>query len=208
MPQHADDPAGVPAGVAAEANGLPATAGDAPPETPPVALLPPPAAVVERVTLRWGLVFGIVIVDQITKALVRATIPLYDSVGVIPGLLDITHVRNPGVAFGLLSDLDFAGREVVTTALALLALAGIIYYARHLRPDERLARLGLSVILGGAVGNLIDRFRVGYVIDFVDVNWQGWHFWAFNVADASITIGALLVFIELLTHRHHVSHPV
>jgi signal peptidase II len=96
----------------------------------------------------------------------------------------------------------------VTTALAGLALAGIAFYARHVRHDERLARIGLSLILGGALGNLIDRLRQGYVIDFVDVYFRGWHFWAFNVADASITIGAFLVFLDLLVVSRHASHPV
>jgi signal peptidase II len=96
----------------------------------------------------------------------------------------------------------------VTTALAGLALAGIAFYARHVRHDERLARIGLSLILGGALGNLIDRLRQGYVIDFVDVYFRGWHFWAFNVADASITIGACLVFLDLLVVSRHASHPV
>lgn len=71
-----------------------------------------------------------------------------------------------------------------------------------------MARIGLSLILGGAVGNLIDRLRVGYVDDFVDVYFRGWHFWAFNVADASITIGAILVFLDLLLVARHASDSV
>jgi signal peptidase II len=183
----------------------------APPATPSPIGEPATTAPVEtashRVGLLWRLVLALVAADQLTKAIVYATIPLSESRTVIPGFLDLTHVRNPGVAFGLLSDLDIPFKPVVTTALALVALLGIAYYARHVRPEERLARLGLSVILGGAIGNLIDRFRLSYVIDFVDVYWGEWHFWAFNVADASITIGALLVFYELLTNRH-VSHSV
>ena len=78
-----------------------------------------------------------------------------------------------------------------------------------MRPEERLARIGLSLILGGAIGNLADRVRQSYVIDFMDVYFRGWHFWAFNVADACITIGAILVFIDLLfVTRHHASHTV
>ena len=73
---------------------------------------------------------------------------------------------------------------------------------------RRMARLGLSIILGGALGNLIDRVRLGYVTDFVDAYWGTWHFWAFNVADASITIGAILVFADLLLVSRHASHPV
>jgi signal peptidase II len=87
-------------------------------------------------------------------------------------------------------------------------LLGIVFYARMVHQHERLARWGLSMILGGALGNLLDRIRVGYVLDYVDVSWRGWHFWAFNVADASITIGAILVFLDLLLVTRHAPHSV
>jgi signal peptidase II len=166
------------------------------------------APAIRRPGVHWWLVLGLVAIDQASKLLVVAALPLYGSVAVIPDLVDIVHVRNPGVAFGFLNSLDPAYQKVVTTLLALAALLGIGYYARHVRPDEWLARLGLSVILGGALGNLIDRLRQGYVTDFVDVYWGEWHFWAFNVADASITIGAVLVFVDLLLVSRHASHPV
>ena len=161
-----------------------------------------------NVNLYWWVTFGVVAVDQLAKAIVRAALAPYESVTVIPGLIDLTHVLNSGVAFGLLNELDIPFKNVATTILAALALGGIAYYARHVRRDERLARLGLSLILGGAIGNLADRLTTGRVIDFVDVYWQGWHFWAFNVADASITIGAVLVFVELLVVNRHASHSV
>lgn len=176
-------------------------------ETRPLdAAQPVPGA---RFRLYWWVTLGVIAADQLTKAIVRAVLAPYESLPVIPGLIDLTHVLNSGVAFGLLNELDLPFKNVVTTILAALALAGIAYYARHVRMEERLARLGLSLILGGAVGNLLDRLIAGRVIDFVDVYWQGWHFWAFNVADASITIGAVLVFVELLVfNRHHASHSV
>jgi signal peptidase II len=158
--------------------------------------------------LVWWLSFAVIGLDQAIKALVAATLPLYDSIAVIPGALNIVHVRNTGVAFGLFTDLDGSYRGIVTLTLALVALAGIAYYARQLRREETLARLGLSLILGGAIGNLIDRVRVGYVLDFVDVYVGDWHFWAFNVADASITMGAILVFADLLVVSRHASDSV
>ncbi len=158
--------------------------------------------------LLWWLILAIVGVDQVTKALVRTSVPLYDSRTVIPGLIDLVHVRNEGIAFGLLNSFDFEYKWLVTTGLAAAALGGIAYYVRHLRPDERVARAGLSLILGGALGNLADRLYAGYVVDFVDVYFGDWHFWAFNVADASINIGAVLVFVELLLVRRHASHSV
>jgi signal peptidase II len=117
-------------------------------------------------------------------------------------------VHNEGVAFGLMNGLDHPMTGLVTTGLALIALVSIAYYARFVRPEERLARLGLSLILGGAVGNLVDRLRQGFVVDFVDVYWRGWHFWAFNVADAAISVGACLIFIEVLFLNRHAPHPV
>lgn len=156
----------------------------------------------------WRLAVAVVVVDQITKALVRAFLPVFGSVTVIPNLVDFTHVLNTGVAFGLLNDYDIPFKGALTAGLALLALGGIVYYARHVRPEEWLARVGLSLILGGAVGNLIDRMWLGHVVDFVDVYWGTWHFWAFNVADASISVGAVLVFADLLVVSRHASHSV
>jgi len=154
----------------------------------------------------WASLF-IVALDQATKVIVRATLPLYEQKTFIPGLVDFVHIRNEGVAFGLLNTLDHEYKWLFTTSLAVLALLGIGYYVRHIRFEERLARVGLSMILGGALGNLIDRLHSGYVVDFVDVYWGDWHFWAFNVADACISIGAVLVFVELLLVKRHASHP-
>jgi signal peptidase II len=166
------------------------------------------AATSGRAGLLWLVALATVIVDQASKALIRSTLPLYASKTLIPGFVDLVHVENAGVAFGFLNDATRAGRGLLTTALALAALAGIAYYARHIRREEWLARIGLSLILGGAIGNLADRILQGFVVDFVDVYWRGWHFWAFNVADAAISVGAVLVFIELLFVNRHASHPV
>lgn len=173
---------------------------------PAVAAAPDAAA--GRRGILWWIPAVVVLVDQLTKLIVLRTLPLAGSVTVIPGFADFTHVRNPGVAFGLLAGGDLPYQALVTSGLALLALAGIAYYARHLRPNETLARIGLSLILGGAIGNLIDRLRVGYVVDFIDLYRGDWHFWAFNVADTSITIGAVLVFLDLLLVKRDASHPV
>jgi len=171
-------------------------------------LAPPDAAPRRPLRTLWWISLAVVVCDQVTKALVAANLPLYGSMTVIPHLVDLVHVRNEGVAFGFMNGLDHPQKSLLTTGLAVLALASIAYYARHVRAEERFARVGLTLILGGAVGNLFDRIRHGYVVDFVDVYWSGWHFWAFNVADAAITTGAALVFIELLFLNRHASHPV
>ena len=152
---------------------------------------------------------AVVGLDQLTKEIVRRTIALYQSVPVIEGLMDITHVQNTGAAFGLLNTADFPYKSVVMIAIASIALLAIAAYATQLGFHERLARLGLALILGGAFGNLIDRAISGYVVDFVDIYWGDSHFWAFNVADAAITIGAALVLLDMIgLGRKHASHPV
>lgn len=158
--------------------------------------------------LVWWLIAVVVVADQVSKLLVQAYIPLFDTLTIIPGLLDLIHIHNAGVAFGIMNDVEHPYRAALTTALALVALAGIVYYARQVHPSERLARTGLSLILGGAVGNLIDRIRLGHVVDFIDVYRGDWHFWAFNVADAAISCGAVLIFIELFFAGRHASHSV
>ena len=151
----------------------------------------------------WALSLAVLVLDQVTKALVIRWVPMYDNRIVVPGLVDVVHVQNAGVAFGLFNDFNHPLRGLVTIALACAALVGISYYARHLKPEERLARVGLSLILGGAIGNLMDRIRQGFVTDFIDVYWRDWHFWAFNAADAAITIGAILIFLELILSGRH-----
>ncbi|MGH9331223.1 MAG: signal peptidase II [Vicinamibacterales bacterium] len=152
---------------------------------------------------------GIVAADQLTKALVRRELPLYESVTIVPGFIDLTHIRNTGAAFGLFNAADFPLKPAVMLGMAILALAAIAVYAAQLRPDERLARAGLALVLGGAVGNLIDRAATGYVLDFVDVYYGDAHFWAFNVADSAITVGAALVILDVLfAGRRHVPGAV
>jgi signal peptidase II len=154
-------------------------------------------------------ILSVIGVDQLTKQMVRQMVPLHETVNVIPGLLDLTHVQNTGAAFGLLNAAEFPYKPAVMIAIAAIALIAIAAYGAQLGFHERMARLGLSLILGGAFGNLIDRALVGHVVDFVDVYWRNSHFWAFNVADAAITIGAILVLLDMIgLGRHHASHPV
>jgi signal peptidase II len=141
---------------------------------------------------------AVVVIDQATKFMVKARLPLHDSVTVIPGFFDITHVRNTGAAFGMLNNVEFAYKPAVMVIVALVALGAVASYALTLPASQRIARLGLALILGGAVGNLIDRATMGYVVDFVDVYWRGVHFWAFNVADSAITVGVALMLLDVL----------
>jgi signal peptidase II len=149
-------------------------------------------------SLELLVVAGIAIADQVTKLLVVTELGLLQTVTVIPGLLNLTHVRNSGVAFGILNSADFAFKPALMAVFALGALVGVGLYATQLPLGHRWARAGLALILGGAAGNLLDRARQGYVVDFVDVYWRGWHFWAFNVADAAITVGVAILIVDLL----------
>ena len=151
----------------------------------------------------------IVIADQATKMLLRTRLGLYESITVIPGLLNLTRVHNTGAAFGLMNAVDFPFKTVVLALVAATALAALALYASTLDASQWLSRLGLTLVIGGAAGNLIDRVAVGYVLDFVDVYWRGWHFWAFNVADAAITVGVALMILDLLgVGRYRVSRAV
>lgn len=140
---------------------------------------------------------AVVLIDQVTKWLVRANLDLWDRREIIPGLLNLVHVQNTGAAFGLLNDVDLAYKPALMVGIAALALVVIAAYAKQLGFHERLARWGLAFILGGAIGNLTDRAIAGHVLDFVDVYWGTTHFWAFNVADAAINVGAALVILDM-----------
>lgn len=150
----------------------------------------------------------LVVVDQLTKLLVLQRIPLHDTVPVIPGLLNLTYVRNTGAAFGMLNAHDFAYKPLVVAGLAVGALLGILWYAKTFAGESWAARYGFVLIVAGAAGNLIDRITLGFVVDFVDFYLGSWHFWAFNVADAAITIGAILFAADTLFSRRHVPEAV
>jgi signal peptidase II len=161
-----------------------------------------------RFLLELSLIGGIVALDQLTKWLVRVEIPLHGSVVVIPDLLNLVHVRNTGAAFGFLNAVEFPYKAAVVALVATAALMGIALYAARMSSHERLARIGLALILGGAVGNLIDRLALGSVVDFVDVILGGWHFWAFNVADSAITLGVVAMLADMIGLDRHASSTV
>lgn len=155
------------------------------------------------------LALALVVLDQVTKALVVRAVALHDTVAVVPGLLNLTHVRNTGAAFGMFNSADLPYKSVVITLLALAALGAIVAFAGRLASESLLARAGFTLVVAGAIGNLIDRASLGYVVDFVDVHWRGWHFWAFNVADSAITVGAAAIILDLLlSGRRHASQAV
>jgi signal peptidase II len=144
---------------------------------------------------------AVVALDQITKVVALDRLPLGVPVPIIDGLLSLTLVLNPGLAFGLLGSIPPTWRWVVA-ALSLVALAVLARVALRVLPDGGWpGRLAIGLIFGGAIGNLIDRARFGAVVDFVDVYWRDWHWPAFNVADSAITVGVALLALRLMRER-------
>ena len=148
--------------------------------------------------VQGAIVALLVVADQISKLLVDQLMELHESRPLVEGLLSLTYVQNRGAAFGFLSHADLPYQPALFVALSVVALAAIGYYALRLPLGNRLAQLALALVLGGALGNLIDRVRLGYVIDFVDVYWKSHHWPAFNVADSAISVGVCLLVLDIV----------
>ncbi|MBU1965700.1 MAG: signal peptidase II [Proteobacteria bacterium] len=160
----------------------------------------------KRNILFLAITFLVMLLDQATKAWIISTMRIYDSFVVIEGFFSITHVRNPGAAFGFLAGAPPLFRHIFFLAITVAAIALILHYLRVSRIEEPSLVSALALILAGAVGNLIDRIRFGEVVDFLDV-YIGSHHWpAFNVADSAITVGAVVLMAVLLRRRKQVIH--
>jgi signal peptidase II len=145
----------------------------------------------------------VVIFDQASKWLVVAEIPLYGKVKFLP-FLDITHIRNPGAAFGIFRDMPEGLRLPLFVLVLIAAVAVIFYFLSKTDAGDKLLVVSLSLILGGAIGNSIDRFRLRYVTDFIDFHWFGnpsLHWPPFNLSDTSITIGVILILFDTFILR-------
>lgn len=145
-----------------------------------------------------AIVIVVVFIDQATKLWIDAHLPLHTSIPVIPGFFHITYIRNPGAAFGFLAGAPPLFRSLFFLSVALLAIGLILYYLYHYPERPRLFTVALAGICAGALGNLIDRVRLGEVIDFFDVFIGRAHWPAFNIADSAITIGAACLFYALV----------
>lgn len=145
---------------------------------------------------------AVLVLDQATKLLALASLGPGRPVSVIDGFLALVLVLNPGIAFGIFGATPPGWRWLVAL-LSLCALSILAVLSARLLPAGGVpAALGLGLIFGGAVGNLIDRGRFGAVVDFIDFYWRGYHWPAFNVADSAITVGAGLLALRLISSRH------
>jgi signal peptidase II len=147
-----------------------------------------------------GLALLIVVADRMTKLYIQESLHPFDIIPVIPGLLQIVHVENPGAAFGVLAEGSSFLRSIILIGISSLVMcfvAGALWMG-SVANASLLHVLGLGSILGGAVGNLYDRIAYGTVTDFIEVFHQSWSFPAFNVADSAITLGAALLFIDIV----------
>ena len=142
-----------------------------------------------------------IILDQASKAYIMGTMRLHESIPIIPGFFSLTYIRNPGAAFGILASSSSSFRLLffALTSLFALVLLGTIFF--RLRQDDWVGQLSIAGILGGAVGNLLDRVRLGEVIDFLDCYVEGYHWPAFNVADAAISVGVFFLILHFALEK-------
>lgn len=155
-----------------------------------------------------GTILIIFTLDQITKNLVTRNIPYRGEIPILPGLLNLVYIRNRGAAFGLGSGTTGEIWPALLLGLTLIATVFVIYLLFRTIRHSWLVTFALSLILGGALGNLSDRIRTGSVVDFLDFHLSAAHWPSFNLADASITIGGILLLLHLLVPAPHPSESV
>jgi len=141
---------------------------------------------------------AIIILDQLSKIWATRIVRTYETIPLISGILDLVHVRNRGMAFGMLNRVGNEWQSYVLIAATLVAIAIIVFWFSRLENGSHGAVIGLSLVLGGAIGNLIDRVRFREVIDFLDFHIGHYHWPAFNLADSAITVGTLWLAVHLL----------
>jgi signal peptidase II len=144
---------------------------------------------------------GIIIVDQVSKFYIQQTLELHQSFVIIDGFFNLTYIRNPGAAFGILADHGNGIRTLFLTGVGFLAVLLLAFYFNRSPEEAWVSHLSFALILGGAFGNLLDRIRLGEVVDFLDFYLGKFHWPAFNVADSSISVGLTLLVIFSFTKR-------
>ncbi len=150
---------------------------------------------VRRFILLGLVILAIVSVDQVTKVYIDTTMTLHESIPIIPGYFNLTYIRNPGAAFGILGTTSSGFRLVFFFFTSIFAMGLLITIFLRLDPNDWWGQITIASIFGGAIGNFIDRLQYGEVIDFLDVYVNGYHWPAFNVADSAISVGVVSLLI-------------
>lgn len=148
---------------------------------------------------------AVVALDQVTKIVVKNSFMLYESVEVIPGFFSLTYILNPGAAFGFMANMNESYRQLFFVIATITAICAVLYLLKK-EGHMKLRAIAYTLILAGAVGNLIDRIYIGKVIDFLDFYISKYHWPAFNVADSSVFIGVSLLLVDLFYHKRSVQH--
>jgi signal peptidase II len=143
----------------------------------------------------------IIAADQLTKALIVNYLPLHSSISVIPGFFNLTHINNPGGAFGFLANQSSVLRDIIFLFISSLAVCLVFWFYKKTPPSHPFLASGFALIFGGAIGNLIDRIRFGKVVDFLDFFIGNLHWPAFNIADSSISIGIVIFASHLVLKK-------
>ncbi len=149
-----------------------------------------------------GTIIGLILIlDQATKYLVEKHIRLYETITIVPGFFNLTHVRNKGAAFGILANMPGIWRGLFFISVTVIAVAVIGFLIRTTK--ERLQLIAFSLIAGGAVGNLIDRLRYAEVVDFIQWYVKDFYWPSFNIADSAISAGVALLVVDMLFAKKH-----
>ena len=161
-----------------------------------------PAGWRRTLLVQLGVGASVLALDQATKAVVTAGLALHDSVAIVPGFFDLTHVLNTGGVWGVGREASPIVRTLVFLALPSLITAFALWYSLQLPAGERVRHVALALLVGGALGNLVDRMRLGHVVDFLLLHWKGrWSWPAFNVADTAICIGVGVLLVASAVDR-------
>jgi signal peptidase II len=144
----------------------------------------------------------IIVLDQLTKYVVLQKFRLGETIPVVTGFFNLTYIRNTGAAFGLLAQANPTFRTPFFIAVPLIALGAVAYIFKKIDDRDYMLSTSLSLVIGGAIGNLIDRLQMGFVVDFLDFHWgYGYHFPAFNVADSAICVGVAILLLDLMFEK-------
>jgi signal peptidase II len=160
----------------------------------------------KRYRVSFSIAIIVLALDQISKYLIKQLLPLNHSVVVVKDILNLVHIQNPGIIFGIFSQTTYELRTYLLIAVSLVAITFLFFFLRSLKETDFLLTATLSLVLGGAIGNLVDRLVLGKVIDFIDFHWRTYHWPAFNLADSAITVGMVILVIHVLRDKNN--HPL